>query len=121
MVGIDIVAIDRFERAMERFGDRLLKRLFTESEIIYCASKRSPAAHFAVRFAAKECVIKIIGKAGAWRHGNIEIRSNSGGKPSVELYGLPRIAGEGLQFDVSLSHDGNVAAAIVIAKKGGVE
>jgi holo-[acyl-carrier protein] synthase len=123
MVGIDIVDIDRFERAMERFGDRLLKRLFTESEMIYCASKRRPSAHFAARFAAKECVIKILGRAGFWRHGKIEIVSGQEGRPTIELYGLPRAAGEELRFEVSISHDGNVAAAVVTAetlrKEGG--
>ncbi|MCZ7626892.1 MAG: holo-ACP synthase [Candidatus Methylomirabilis sp.] len=59
-IGIDLVQIDRFERAVARYGARLLDRLFTPSERAHIRRYRSPGRHLAVRFAAKEAAFKAL-------------------------------------------------------------
>ena len=70
-IGIDLVDCDRIESSIERFGDRFLRRVFTEGEIAYAQSMKFPARHLAARFAAKEALSKAfgtgIGKAMGWR------------------------------------------------------
>lgn len=60
-IGNDIVKIIRIEKAIEKYGDRFLNRIFTTSEKKYCLDKSNPALHFAGRFAAKEAVAKAFG------------------------------------------------------------
>ena len=59
-VGIDLIEIERIERALER-RPRLAQRLFTEGEREYAAARRRPGRHLAARFAAKEAVVKAMG------------------------------------------------------------
>ena len=70
-IGIDLVDCARIQNSIERFGDRFLKRIFTEGEIAYSQSMKFPARHFAARFAAKEALSKAfgtgIGKSMGWR------------------------------------------------------
>lgn len=60
-LGIDATDIPRIRAAIERYGDRFLRRVFTEGEIAYCTRRRDPAIHFAGRFAAKEAAMKALG------------------------------------------------------------
>jgi len=60
-VGIDIVAVKRLRDAHEKWGMRFFERIYTRKEIDYCFSKKDPFPSLAVRFAAKEAVIKAIG------------------------------------------------------------
>src|SRR5439155_1845956 len=53
-LGIDATDIPRIEAAIAKYGERFLRRVFTEGEIAYCMRRREPAIHFAGRFAAKE-------------------------------------------------------------------
>ena len=77
--GVDLVECVRIQRSIDRFGDRFLKRVFTDGEIKYSMSMKFPARHLAARFAAKEAVSKAfgtgIGKAMGWR--NIDIQKQS--------------------------------------------
>ena len=119
MLGIDVVDVARFEQVIARRGERLKRRLFTERELRYCARKRRPGPHLAARFAAKECVIKALGGRGAWRYSLIEVTRDGSGRPGIALLGeLARLA-RGVTFEVSLTHDGNVAGAVVTAVKKG--
>ena len=59
--GIDIVEISRIRRAVERHGDRFLKRVFTADEREYCLARRFPEQHLAARFAVKEAALKALG------------------------------------------------------------
>jgi holo-[acyl-carrier protein] synthase len=119
MLGIDVVDVARFEQAVARGGERLKARLFTARELAYCARKRRPGPHLAARFAAKEAVIKALGGRGAWRYALIEVTRGPDGRPGIELHGAVRRLARGATLEVSLTHDGNVAAAVVmIAKKG---
>jgi holo-[acyl-carrier protein] synthase len=65
--GIDIVEISRLERALARHGARLCERVFTESERSACERRRRSAAHYALRFAAKEAGMKAVGRG--WGQG----------------------------------------------------
>ena len=57
-IGLDATEIDRIQATMARFGDRFLRRIFTEGEIAYATRRRHPAPHLAGRFAAKEAAMK---------------------------------------------------------------
>ena len=59
--GIDATDIDRIGASIERYGDRFIRRVFTEGEIAYCRRKRDSASSFAARFAAKEAAMKALG------------------------------------------------------------
>jgi holo-[acyl-carrier protein] synthase len=60
-LGIDLTEIGRIGAAIERYGERFLKRVFTEGEVAYCSRRRKSAIHFAGRFAAKEAAMKALG------------------------------------------------------------
>ena len=117
-VGLDLLEIDRLERALER-RPGLAHRLFTEAERAYAAAQGRPVQHLAARFCAKEAVAKALGTgvgAVAWRE--IEILANPRGKPVVVLHGAAaaRAAALGLRhWSVSLTHLADVALAMVVA------
>jgi holo-[acyl-carrier protein] synthase len=113
-VGIDLVEVDRIERALER-RPRLAERLFTDAELEYSRSRRRPARHLAARFAAKEATIKALG-APVPPH-QVEVEGGGRERPSLHLHGkAAELAHErGLDLDVSLTHTGELAAAVVIA------
>ncbi len=109
-VGIDLIEIDRLERALER-RPRLADRLFTEGELAYARARARPGRHLAARFAAKEAVIKALGQGVPLR----EIEVIAGEPPRVQLHGrAAEVAGDG-EIAISLTHSGDSAAAIAIA------
>jgi holo-[acyl-carrier protein] synthase len=113
-VGIDLLEIERLERALER-RPRLAERLFTEHERDYAAARARPGQHLAARFCAKEAVAKALGlEALSWRE--IEVVSD-GGKPAVRLSGTAaeRAHALGVAVEVSLTHTGRDAAAVALA------
>ncbi len=63
--GIDVIEITRVESALSRSGERFARRVFARSEIVDCRSRRRAGPHFAVRFAAKEAVMKALGTGWA--------------------------------------------------------
>jgi len=87
--GIDITEVQRIREAIERYGERFLKRVFTEGEIQYCESKANRVERYAARFAAKEAGMKAIGTG--WNHGvrwrDIEVARKPGGRPTLLLHG----------------------------------
>ena len=107
-VGTDIVDVRRFERARKRYGRKFVRRLFTGEEIAYCEERYNPALHYAARFAAKEAVIKAVGKRLPFKE--IEVVREENGRPflHVEEYRL------GYRWHLSLSHDGDYSLAYVI-------
>ena len=119
-VGIDLVAVEEVQAAVAKFGDRYLSRVFTDHEVA-CSSGEGVvgARHLAARFAAKEATMKALGPSDglpAWR--SIEVRQEENGRCTLRLSGqaaeLARRA-ELSDFAVSLSHEGNLAAAVVLA------
>jgi holo-[acyl-carrier protein] synthase len=122
--GIDIAEVPRIAAAIERFGERFLRRVFTEKEIRYCDSKANRIERYAARFAAKEAALKAIGTG--WKHGiawtEVEVRREPGGRPTMVFSGK---AGEfaarlGVKrAALSLSHTKEQAVAFVILEDGG--
>lgn len=117
-IGIDIVEIRRLKIAIERHKG-LVERLFTAKERAYCESKRKPYLHFAVRFAAKEAVLKAFGtglRGMKWT--DLEIDKGFQGKPLVNLKGAARKRASELgisRFMVSLSFSKENAIGLAIA------
>ncbi len=119
--GVDLVEIVRIERAIVRFGERFLRRVFTPDEIRYCQSRRHSAEHFAVRFAAKEAVAKALGLAtpGGIRWQEIEVVRQDTGKPDVKLRGNAKATADQLglhHLHLSLSHTATHALAFAVAE-----
>lgn len=87
-LGIDATEIPRIAAAIERYGDRFLRRVFTEQEVTYCLRRRVPAIHFAGRFAAKEAGMKALGTGQSqnvlWR--DVEV-IRRGGPPQLHFHG----------------------------------
>jgi holo-[acyl-carrier protein] synthase len=109
--GVDIVNIARFERALERWGERFTARLFSDGELSYCMGKRRPATHLAARFAVKEALFKALGTPIKYK--DVEVIRDVSGSPSLRVSGL----GENYRFNVSISHEKEYAVATVIVEK----
>jgi holo-[acyl-carrier protein] synthase len=117
--GIDIVEVRRVAAALDRFGERFMRRLFTAAEIRYCESKANRAERYAARFAAKEAGLKAIGtgwRAGiSWRE--LEVCREPGGRPTLVFTGrageIAARLGTKRAF-LSLSHTAEHAVAQVI-------
>jgi holo-[acyl-carrier protein] synthase len=112
-VGIDLLEIDRLERALERHP-RLAERVFTAAEREYAAARARPGRHLAARFAAKEAVVKALGMRGGF--GLREIEVVAGAPPTVRLSGRAREAATGREIDISLTHSRENAAAVAVAR-----
>jgi holo-[acyl-carrier protein] synthase len=112
-VGIDLLDIERLERALER-RPRLAERLFTDGERAYAAGSARPVMHLAARFCAKEAVAKALGLTG-WNFRDVEVVTTRGA-PEVRLSGsVARRAEElGVRASVSLTHTDTVAGAIAV-------
>jgi holo-[acyl-carrier protein] synthase len=114
--GVDLVEIARFQKVIERYGERFLKRVFTAKE---CAEAGQSLASLAARFAAKEAVSKALGTGigvVAWQE--IEILRDATRRPCLFLHGMAARQSESLglrEWSVSLSHDQNYAIAVVVA------
>jgi holo-[acyl-carrier protein] synthase len=109
-VGIDLIEIERVERALER-RPRLAERLFTPAELAYASERARPGRHLAARFAAKEAVIKALGRGLPPR----EIEVVSGEPPTVRLHGQAAQAAGEREIAISLTHSRESAAAVAIA------
>jgi holo-[acyl-carrier protein] synthase len=118
-IGIDIAEVGRIREAIERHGERFLRRIYTEGEIQYCESKANRVERYAARFAAKEAGMKAIGTG--WNHGvrwrDIEVARKPGGRPTLVLHGRAAEFAAKLgatNFDLSLTHTSEQAMAHVI-------
>ena len=112
-VGIDLLEIDRLERALAR-RPRLRERLFSAAELEYAAARARPAQHLAARFCAKEAVAKALGLSG-WAFRDVEVVSGSGA-PSVRLTGAPAARAAGGEVSISMTHTNATAGAVAIAE-----
>ncbi len=115
-IGVDIVEIRRIEQAVLSWKDSFLNRIYTETELESC---HNVVSSLAVRFAAKEAVMKALGKGARgmsiWR--DIEVLSNSDGAPLIRLHGqvLQKSKEIGItQLSVTMSHSKEYAIAFVI-------
>jgi holo-[acyl-carrier protein] synthase len=87
-VGFDLVDLSEFTRTLERSGEPFIQRIYTQGETEYCRAQPHPTQSFAVRFAAKEAVMKALGVASqdgfSWQ--DFEVVSEPSGKPVVVLH-----------------------------------
>lgn len=117
-VGIDLTSVEDIRKAVSEFGDRYLHRLFTAHELQDCQGRADPAPHLAARFAAKEAAfkaLKLVGAQPPWT--SIELWSLPDGRCELRLSGAAaQLAWErGIErLSVSLSHEGDMAAAVVV-------
>ena len=123
-VGSDLIDIRRIEKAIERFGDRFLERIFTETERRRCERRGAiRIASYARRFAAKEAAAKALGtgfRGGVfWR--DLGVVNLPSGQPAMRLTGgalrrLEAITPPGMQarLDVSITDEPPLAQAVVI-------
>ncbi|HEU0019016.1 MAG TPA: holo-ACP synthase [Thermoleophilaceae bacterium] len=113
MVGLDLLEIDRLERALAR-RPRLADRLFTAAEREYAAGKARPGQHLAARFCAKEAVAKALG-LDRWAFQDVEVVATATA-PRVRLTGAAAARADELAMGVavSLTHTETTAAATAI-------
>jgi len=118
-LGVDIVEIDRMRQALAR-RPRLKERLFSEAEREYCEKRNRPEIHYAMRFAAKEAVLKAIGTGfRGMRFCDVEVVRDKHGRPEPVLHGrAAEIAAESgvieLHLSLSFTHSTAVASAVAI-------
>ena len=112
-IGIDIVEISRIKKAIARWGDNFLQRVYSESELKLCRKKPSSLA---ARFAGKEAVIKALKKPQGISWKQIEVLSEPHGKPLLRLYGRAKEQAKSLglaNLAITLSHSKEYAIAFV--------
>jgi holo-[acyl-carrier protein] synthase len=119
-LGFDATDIGRITATIERYGDRFLRRIFTNGEIAYCTRRRAPAIHFAGRFAAKEAAMKALGTGRSrgvlWR--DIEVVRH-GGPPQLSFHGgagrrLESIGGRSSLLTITHSKDLAMAQVLIL-------
>ncbi|GAA6756928.1 4'-phosphopantetheinyl transferase superfamily protein [Thermus thalpophilus] len=112
-VGADLVEIARVRKLLERHGERILKRLFTEEELAYALAHRDPAPSLAARLAAKEAFQKCWPRPLSWRDVWVGLE---GKRPVLRFApGLQtELQNEGLRAHLTLSHERGMALAVVV-------
>jgi holo-[acyl-carrier protein] synthase len=119
-VGIDIIEVKRVKKAIERWKEHFLNRIFTPEEISYCQKKNFPEFSFAGRFACKEAAMKALGTGLSSEVGwkDFEIIRGNTGKPGLsiskrieEKFGKAKIL-------ISLSHSKEYAVAVAVLLSG---
>lgn len=117
-LGIDATDIPRLRETYQKYGERFLRRVFTDAEIAYCLKRRDPVPHLAGRFAAKEAGMKAIGTGQSqgvlWRDVEVVRR---GGAPRLEFHGAAarHAARLGMKHALlSITHSQTLAFAEVI-------
>jgi holo-[acyl-carrier protein] synthase len=115
VIGIDLLEIERLERAIER-RPGLADRVFTADELAYARSRPRPGRHLAARFAAKEAALKALGIGGLGLR-SVEVEGGDREPPRLRLHGRAAEAARagGVQLHVSLTHSREMAAAVVLA------
>ncbi len=118
-IGIDVCKVERIAESLQRFGERMERRLFTADELAYCRQHQDPLPHLAARFAAKEATSKALGTgiAGGIGWTQIEVVQPGGRVPTLRLSGaaLERFTALGAtKSHLSLSHDGGLGVACVV-------
>jgi len=118
-IGVDTVAIERFQRFIDSGNTAVLDRLFTTAERSRCAGRKDTASCLSARFAAKEAFLKALGtglRDGISWH-DVEVINDALGKPELILSGKAAEQFEASKLvskHLSLSHDGGSAIAMVV-------
>ena len=118
-LGVDIAEVERVRGAIERQGERFLKRLYTAKERVYCEKFKNKYERYAGRFAVKEATMKALGTG--WSRGvrwvDIEVVREMSGKPTLELRGEARKIADKLgvkHIAVTITHTASQALAMVV-------
>jgi holo-[acyl-carrier protein] synthase len=123
-IGVDIVETTRIQSSIQRFGERFVKRVFTQGEQDYCNAMPHPERHYGARFAAKEAISKAfgtgIGSQVGWR--DVEVLRRESGEPYIVLHGGAQLLADKLRVTqalISLSHSDHysVANAVLISRE----
>lgn len=120
-LGVDIVEIDRLRMALSRHP-AMKERVFSEAECAYCEKRNRPEIHYAMRFAAKEAVLKAIGTGfRGMRFKDVEVLRDDSGRPMPVLHGrASEVARERgvveLHLSMSFTHTTAVASAVAITE-----
>ncbi len=121
-LGVDIVEIERMRDALER-RPRMKERLFSEEERAYCEKRNKPEIHYAMRFAAKEAVLKALGTGfSGMRFRDVEVVRDERGRPVPRLSGrAEEVAREAgvveMHLSLSFTHATAVASAVAITEQ----
>jgi len=122
VVGTDLVQVSEVTKAMERFGERYLRRLFTDAELSYCLESPAVApSRLAARFAAKEATLKVLrltDQSFSWR--SVEVARHPAGWCYLVLHGPMRLLADQagfVAFSLSMSHEGAYAQAVVVGQR----
>jgi holo-[acyl-carrier protein] synthase len=108
--GVDITEVRRMQKAVEKWGNSFLSRVFTKEELENAKSRGSLYQHLAGRFAAKEAVFKALGDAElSWK--DVQVLNNKEGKPYCKILNRK---GKGMDVHISISHVKNYATAFAI-------
>ena len=121
-VGVDIAETERFEKLYSRYGERIARRILTESEQVEFCRRNNPASYLATRFAAKEAAAKALGTGFGSGVGykSIEIKNNNQGKPMLKFINSALELAQQKQVEnvfVSLSDEKHYVVAIVILER----
>ena len=115
---MDATDLPRIAEMLQRYGDRFLRRVFTEGEIAYCTRRRDPVPSLAGRFAVKEAAMKALGTGQAkgviWK--DIEV-VRVGGPPQLRFHGGAARHAEAMNVRrtlVTITHSQTLAIAQVM-------
>ena len=120
--GVDIIEVERIQKAIETQGEMFLKKVYTNSEIEYCSNTgKMTYQHYAARFAAKEAVFKAISNSISLEEGDIwnkiEIINEKNGKPIVNLEKLHIKNIESMDLSISHLKDYAIASFTILFKE----
>jgi len=117
--GIDLAEVPRVRASIERYGERFLRRVYTDKEIAYVERKANKYERYAARFAAKEAGMKAIGTG--WRNGirwqDFEVVNLPSGRPTLTFRGVAAEYARRLgvvNVQLSLTHTADLGMAFVI-------
>ncbi len=127
-VGVDLIEVARIQRALEnpRIGQRVRQRVFTDGEVEYCERRKRKYESYAGRFAAKEAVMKALGRGWGRKVGwlDIEVVLAVSGEPGISLHDKASSFARELgieHFSLSITHTESYAIAYLIAEGRGAE
>ncbi|MEZ4407261.1 MAG: holo-ACP synthase [Polyangiales bacterium] len=116
-LGIDVVGVARIERLIERWGERIEARVLTEPERVDAPRTARRAEWIAGRIAAKEAGLKALGVPDGVGWQSVEVVSARPSPPGLRFHGAAKSRAESMAIaraHVSITHDGGVAAAVVV-------
>lgn len=115
-IGVDMIEVERIKKAIEKFGNRFLERIYTKGEIESCSKKKNKYLSFTSRFAAKEAFLKALGtglsRGIRWK--DIEIQDSEHTRPKINLHGKAKELSKERPVHLSISHIKEFAVAVAI-------